>query len=138
MDHFTRWQDTLPLPDTTAPVVAEAMDGRIFCYFGLPEEPHSDRGAHFEGELMAELCNLWKICKTCTTPYHTLSTCVVERGNRTLGDAMRSMLVAYSKEQDSWDTLLPQLMTAFWATPHFTTEETANLLMFGHECRLPD
>lgn len=137
-DHFTRWQDAIALPDATAPMVAEALDHRVFCYFGLPEELHSDRGAQFEGDLMTELCALWRIVKTRTTAYHPQSNGVVERGNRTLGDALRSMLLQYAMEQDSWDYLLPHIMRAFRATPHTRTDETANYLMLGRECRLPD
>ena len=137
-DHFTRWQDALPLSDATAPVVAEALDSRVFCYFGLPEELHSDRGSQFEGELMTELCRFWRITKTRTTPYHPQSNGVVERGNRTLGDSLRSMLLSSGQEQNNWDCLLPQIMRALRATPHSKTEETSNFLMFGRECRLPD
>ena len=61
MDHFTRWQDAIPLPDATAPVVAAALDQRVFCYLGLPEQLHSDQGAQFESLLMEELCTLWRI-----------------------------------------------------------------------------
>ena len=43
-DHFSRWQDALPLPDATAPTVATILDERIFCYLGLPEQLHSDQG----------------------------------------------------------------------------------------------
>ena len=137
-DHFTRWQDALPLTDATAPVVAEMLDARVFSYFGIPEELHSDRGAQFEGDLITELCSWWGITKTRTTPYHPQSNGVVERGNRTLGDALRSMLLSCAHQQDSWDFLLPQLMRAFRATPHSKTGETANYLMLGRECRLPD
>jgi hypothetical protein len=118
--------------------VAEALDHRVFSYFGLPEELHSDRGAQFEGDLMTELCGFWNISKTRTTPYHPQSNGVVERGNRTLGDALRSLLLSYSHEQDDWDRLLPQLMRSFRAIPHSKTDETANFLMLGRECRLPD
>jgi len=45
--HFTRWQDALPFPDATAPFVAEALDSRVFCYIGLPEQIHSYQGAQF-------------------------------------------------------------------------------------------
>ena len=34
-DHFTRWQDALAICDATAPVVAAALDERVFCYMGL-------------------------------------------------------------------------------------------------------
>ena len=87
-DHFTHWHDALPLPDATAPVVADALDSRVFCYFRLPEELHSDRGIQFESDLMTELCTLWRISKTRTSPYHPQSNGVVERGNRALGDSL--------------------------------------------------
>ena len=58
-DHFTRWQDALPLADATAPSVATILDERVFCYLGLPEEIHSDQGVQFESTLMHELCALW-------------------------------------------------------------------------------
>jgi transposase InsO family protein len=135
-DHFSRWQDALPLQDATAPSVASALEERIFCYFGLPEQLHSDQGAQFEGDLMAELCDLWGIQKTRTTAYHPQGNGVVERGNRALGDSLRALLL--SRSQEDWDLLLPQIMRAFRATPHTTTGETANMMMMGREVRLPD
>ena len=135
-DHFTRWQDALALPDATAPTVATAQEEHVFCYFGLPEQIHSDQGAQFEGELMVELCDIWGVKKTRTSPYHPQGNGVVERGNRTLGDALRTHLL--SRSQEDWDKLLPQIMRAFRATPHSTLGETANRLMLRREVRLPD
>ena len=60
----------------------------------------------------------------------------MERGNRTLGDTLRTMLLRRS--QRDWDLLLPQIMRAYRATPHSTTGQTANLLFLGREVRLPD
>ena len=135
-DHFTRWQDALALPDATAPVVAAALDERVFCYLGLPEQIHSDQGAQFESQLMTELCRLWNVDKTRTTPYHPQGNGVVERNNRGLGDSLRALLL--QRGQDEWDDLLPQLMRAYRGTPHSVTGETANLMMLGRELRLPD
>ena len=55
-DHFTRWQDAIAIPDATAPTVATTLDERVFCYFGLPEQIHSDLGRQFKYQLMAGLC----------------------------------------------------------------------------------
>lgn len=44
----------LVLPDATAPVVAWALDEKVFCYMGLPEQIHTDQGAQFESQLMTE------------------------------------------------------------------------------------
>lgn len=135
-DHFTRWQDAIALPDATAPTVALALETRVFSIFGLPEELHSDQGSQFESALMAELCKLWGVGKTRSTPYHPQGNSVVERGNRTLGDSLRALLLGSAVDQ--WDDLLPQIMRVFRASPHSTTGETANFLMFGRETRLPD
>ena len=135
-DHFTRWRDALPLPNGTAQVVAEALESRVFCYFGIPERIHSDQGAQFESKLFGELCALWGTEKSRTTPYHPQANGVVERGNRDLGDALRTLLLG-GREED-WDLLLPHIMRSFRATPHSSTGETANFLMMGREARLPD
>lgn len=135
-DHFTRWRDAIPLKDGTAEVVAQALENKVFCYFGLPERIHSDQGAQFESRLFQELCVLWGVAKSRTTPYHPQSNGVVERGNKDLGDALRSMLLG--GDAGDWDLLLPQIMRSFRAMPHTSTEETANFMMFGRELRLPD
>ena len=135
-DHFTRWQDALPLVDATAPVVASTLDKRVFCYLGLPEQLHTDQGAQFESQLIAELCQLWKVTKTRTTPYHPQANGVVERNNRLLGDSLRAMLL--DRGQEDWDLVLPQILRAFRGTPHTATGETPNLMMLGRELRLPD
>ena len=135
-DHFTRWQDALPLPDATANTVAQVLEERIFSYFGLPEQLHSDQGAQFESQLLAELCSKWNIRKTHTTPYHPQANGIVERNNRSLGDSLRTLLL--NKGVDEWDRVLPQIMRTFRGTPHATTGETANLMMLGRELRLPD
>ena len=99
IDHFTRWQDAIALPDATAPVVATALDERVFCYLGLPEQIHTDQGAQFESQLMAELCQLWRVEKTRTTPYDRQANRVVERNNRLLGDSLRTMLLDKDQEE---------------------------------------
>ena len=119
-----------------SPQGTQLFNQRVFCYFGLPEQLHSDQRAQFENQLMEELCALWRIDKTHTTPYHPQSNGMVERSNRNLGDSLRTLLLR--RGQEEWDLLLPQIMRAFWGTPHLVTGETANLMMLGRELRLSD
>ena len=60
---------------------------------------------------------------------------MVERGNKELGDGLRSLLL--DRAEDDWDLLLPQIMRSVRATPHSTSHETHNYLMFGRELKLP-
>jgi len=69
-DHFTRWADTIAIPDASAPTVARVLDQHAFCYFGLPEQIHLDQGTQFQSQLMSNLCHLWGVNQTCTTRYH--------------------------------------------------------------------
>lgn len=46
------WQNAIAITDATAPIVANTLDERIFCYFGLPEQAHTDKGAKFVYQLM--------------------------------------------------------------------------------------
>ena len=84
--------------------------------------------AQFESKLMAELCALWGVRKSHTTPYHPQANGVVERGNRDLGDMLRSMLLG--RNEEDWDLLL-QIMRTIRASPHKQTSETANFMMLG-------
>ena len=134
-DHFSRWRDAIPIPDGTAETVARTLDERVFAYFGLPERIHTDQGAQFESVLFQELCGLWGVQKSRTTAYHPQGNGVVERGNKELGDGLRALLL--HRAEEDWDLLLPHLMRSIRATPHSTTHETANFLMFGRELKVP-
>jgi len=46
-DHFTRWAGALAIPNASVPTVARVLEQNVFCYFGLPEQLHSDQGAQF-------------------------------------------------------------------------------------------
>ena len=85
---------------------------------------------------MGELRELWGVRKTRTSPYYPQGNEVVERGNRTLRDVIRTLLLLRTPQ--NWEKLLPEVMRAFRATPRSVTKETANRLMLGQETRLPD
>jgi len=98
-DHFTRWADALAIPDATALTVAQALDQNVFWYLGLPKQIHMDQGAQFQSQLMGDLCRIWGVNQSWTTPYHQQGNGVVERNNRMLGDALRSMLLGRGQEE---------------------------------------
>jgi transposase InsO family protein len=135
-DHFTRWKDAIAIPDGTAITIVETLERQVFNYFGLPERIHTDRGAQFEGQLLKELCQLWKVDKSKTTPYHPQGNGVVERGNKDLGNALRAALL--NRDDTDWDLVLPYLTRSIRGMPHSLTGETPNYLMFGRELTLPD
>jgi len=98
-DHFTRLADALAILDASAPIVARTLDQQVFCYFGFPEEIHTDQGVQFQSQLMGDLCRIWGVNQSWTTPYHPQGNGVVERNNRMLGDALRSLLLGRGQEE---------------------------------------
>lgn len=68
------------------------------------------------------------MAKSRTTPYHPPLYGVVERGNRDLGDALRTMLLGGDEE---WDLKLSRIMRSISAMPHCSTGKTPNYIMLG-------
>lgn len=80
---------------------------QVITHLGVPYVIHSDQGAQYESQLFSEMCKLFGIKKTRTTPYNPQSDGMVEKCNKTLA----SMLHAYvDNHQRDRDTNLPYLM----------------------------
>ncbi|PIK36767.1 Retrovirus polyprotein [Apostichopus japonicus] len=82
-DVFTKFTQAVPTRDQKASTVAQVLFREWFIKFGIPERIHSDQGRNFESRLVQELCNLYNIKKTHTTPYHPEGNAQCERFNRT-------------------------------------------------------
>ena len=54
-DHFTKWYETIPLPDQTAVKGANALVYRWISRFGCPYSLHSDQGRNFESNFLEQL-----------------------------------------------------------------------------------
>ena len=99
-----------------------------------PLELHSDQGPNFESALFQEVCRLFEIVKTRSSPYHPSSNGLVERFNRTLAALIRSYL---ESRLHDWDSFIPLLTSAYRSTTHPSTGFSPNFLMFGQEVTAP-
>ena len=102
-DHFSKYTEAYPMPDQTAETIAKILVKEWFVKKGPPEELHTDQGANFESKLIAEICKLYDIEKTRTTPYHPQGDGQVERFNRSLMDIIYGM----EQKHKEWDETLP-------------------------------
>ena len=133
-DYYTKWTHAVAIPDQTALTVADKLMTEFIAIFGVPIQIHTDQGRNFESHLFKQVCEILKINKTRTTPFHAQSDGQVERWNRTI----QQMLKAFVNEnRDDWDDLLPYLCMAYRATTHESTGCSPNLMMFGHEINMP-
>lgn len=117
-----------------ASTVAKDLVMEWFYKFGVPARLHSDQGRNFESVLIRQLCALYDIQKTRTTPYHPEGNGQCERFNRTLHDLLRALP---SEKKQRWSNYLPQVTFSYNTAIHQSTGETPHFLMFGQEPHLP-
>ena len=133
-DVFSKFTQAVPTRDQRASTVAGVLVREWFYRFGVPSRIHSDQGRNFESMLIQQLCSLYGIQKTHTTPYHPQGNGQCERFNRTLHGLLQTL--PPDKKPD-WPNYLPHVTFCYNTTTHQTTGESPHLLMFGQEPSLP-
>ncbi len=90
VDRFTRWPEAIPIPDSTADMVARAFVHTWISRFGTPSTVTTDRGRQFESHLWKAFTRLLGTKHLRTTAYHPMSNGLVERLHRQLKASIKS------------------------------------------------
>ena len=127
-DIFSKFVITVTTRDQTARTVAKVLIHEFFNRYGIPKRIHSDRGRSFENHIIEELCQLYGVKKSRTTPYHPQGNAQCERYNRTLHDLLRTL---DEDHKQRWPEHLQSLTFMYNCTPHATTGFSPYQLFFG-------
>ena len=95
---------------------------------------HSDLGRSFNNEIISNLCKMYEIRQSTTTPYNPHGNSQCEQFNQTLFGLLKSL---NREKKPNWPQHLPSLVFAYNATPHSTTGFQPYELMFGHKAPIP-
>ena len=79
--YFSKWLECFPIPDQKATTVARKLVFEIVARYGAFRELHSDQGTNFGSKVVLEVCRLFGIHKTRTTPYHPRGNATSKHGS---------------------------------------------------------
>jgi len=91
MDYFTKWPEARAVSEATAKETSRFIYEDIICRHGCPKKILSDRGSHFNNQLIKELMKKFEIRHNLSTPYHPKTNGLVERFNKTLCEALAKL-----------------------------------------------
>ena len=133
-DLYTKYAVAVPLKDMTSKIVATSLVEELILRFGAPDTWHTDQGTNFNSEVMKDICQVFMIDKTRTSPYHPQGNGQVERFNRVIADTISKFCAEKSQERDMY---LPYVTFVYNTTVHKTLGTTPFSMLYGKEAQYP-
>ena len=133
MDYLTKWPEAKPVKEATAKETVQFVYEDIICRHGCPGKILTDRGTHFNNLLLKGLMKKFEIQHLMSTPYHPQTNGLVERFNRTLGEALAK---SATENIEEWDQYIAPVLFAYRTSKHATTRMTPFFLVHGREAKL--
>ena len=131
-DLFTKYSVTVALQDMTAATVANAVIEEWIMKIGAPYVIHTDQVSKLNSELLQNVCRIFLIEKTRTTPYHPQGNGQVENLKRVIADSLSKYCAEKPQE---WDVYLPYITFVYNTTVHRKIGATPYSLIFGREAQ---
>ena len=131
MDYFTKWPEARALREATAKEVAKFIYEDIICRHGCPKRILSDRGTHFNNQVVKQLMEKFDIKHGFSTPYHPKTNGLVERFNKTLCESLAKL------KEENWDEHIAPILFAYRTKIHGSTKIKPFYLTYGREARIP-
>ena len=134
IDYFTKWPEARALSETNAKQVSNFIYEDIICRHGCPKKILSDRGSHFNNQMIGELTKKFEIKHGFSTPYHLKTNGLVERFNKTLCEALAKL----ADEGENWDRFVPSVLFAYRTKKQNSSKVEPFYLTYGRKVRIPN
>ena len=90
-DAFSKYSQEFVTDNQKSFTVAKILVQKWFSVFRIPARIHSDQGMSFNNEIISNLCKIYSIRQSTTTPYNPHGNSQCESFNRTLFGLMRML-----------------------------------------------
>ncbi|GBB94648.1 hypothetical protein RclHR1_23990002 [Rhizophagus clarus] len=130
---MTKWPEARPVSCATAEETSQFIYEDIICRHGCPAKLLSDRGTHFNNQMVEKLLEKFGIKHVFSTPYHPQTNGLVERFNRTLCESLSKLVI----QTNEWDRYIAPVLFAYRTSKHSTTKISPFYLVNGREAKLP-
>src|SRR5437764_12323868 len=132
MDYLIKWPEARAVSEATAEVTAQFIYEQIICQHGCSQIILSDRGTHFNNNVVKRLMEKFKINHLLLTPYHSQTNGLVERFNRILCESLSRL----SLKNNNWNLYIAPTLFAYRITKHSTTTIELFFLVYRRYARL--
>lgn len=129
VDSFTKFVFISPVRSTKTQMVINELD-KIFKVFGNPRRIICDAGSSFTSKLFTKYCQDKNIRQHVIATAMPRSNGQVERYNRTILDALRSM--GAGTDNNKWDTHITNIQHGINSTINKTTSAIPSEVFFGY------
>lgn len=133
-DNLSKYVIAVPLSDSLAETINNAIYEELITKFGCPKIIISDRGSNLTAVENNNFFNSLGIRRILTTAYHPQSNGQTERYNRVI-KAQLTMFV--EKAQKNWCTFVSALVFAYNVSKHSVTHVTPYEMVFARKPRIP-
>ena len=133
-EHFSKYVIAYVVKDQMAHTAAEMLRNGYFGLFSAPAYLVSDQGKAFTGHLISNLCELYRVQKLRTSPYHAQTNGQVERMNQTI---IRMIGKLEQDKKARWSEHLPEMLAAYNGTRSAVTGYSPYFLLFSRKSRMP-
>ncbi|KAJ1180370.1 hypothetical protein NDU88_005592 [Pleurodeles waltl] len=131
---FSHWIEAYPTRRNDSLTVAKLLLRELIPRFGFPVSIESDRGRHFDNEVIKLLCAALNIEQKLHCSYRPEASGLVEQMNGTLKSRIAKMCAATNMK---WPDALPLVLMSMRNNPDKKTGLSPHEILMGRAMRLP-